>query len=172
MKKPKFKKCNFCNKEFKPYTSLDKFCSSMCRIDNIKSKRKFNHTKETCENRSGINNPSYRNGFYTRKKKKTAVGQREFNRVIKKIRSDMIDDKGFVYCEHCQTSNTARWEGHHLVYRSEKTGHDNLHKKENIINLCIKCHNEFHKNKHINRAFYVKERDLVELFGSSILPSR
>ena len=37
-KKSKVKTCINCNKEYKPYTSLTKYCSANCRVENIKKK--------------------------------------------------------------------------------------------------------------------------------------
>ncbi len=61
----KNKECKFCGKSFKPYTSLDKFCSVKCRVDNVKSKRTSNWSKESTSKIKGKNNPSYRNGMYS-----------------------------------------------------------------------------------------------------------
>lgn len=167
-KKPKYKKCKLCNTEFKPYTSLDKFCSANCRIESMKSKRdqRRRWNKDSVKKRHGKNNPGYRNGNYVRGKK------REFSRVfqnnVNALKAEMIKDVGYVYCQYCLTSQSLRFEGHHIIYRSEKPGHKHLHSKENTILLCIKCHNIFHKCKG-NRNDIVEERGLDKLFGIDIL---
>ena len=166
--KVKVKNCRFCEKEFSPYTSLQVFCSAECRINAEKSRRLYNHTKETCDNRSGKNNPSYRNGMYTRKAKKTSEGLRLFAKNAKEIKQSMIEDQGFISCEICDRSDSVKYESHHIIFRSEKRNHENLHDKENIILLCIKCHNNLHKKKSL-RNDLVKSRGLDKIFGSGII---
>lgn len=166
--KPKVKICKLCGKEFKPYTSLDKFCSSSCRIEFLKQnsgrKKRWNSTK----NIEGEKNPAYRNGFYTRISEKTAVGQRLFTKNAVEIEQDMINNVGYKYCQHCKISNPLRFERHHIIYRSEKPNHPNLHNKENIYILCIQCHNEFHKHKSLRNELVIN-RKLNEIFGDDIL---
>jgi hypothetical protein len=166
-KKPAIKVCKCCNKEFTPYTSLDKFCSANCRIENMKSKRTRRWSKESTEKRNGKNNPSFKSGMYSRSNSRTDEGQKEYLRNRNKLRSEMILNYGYLFCERCKTNETYQWEMHHLVYRSEKPYHENLHDKRNLINLCMKCHNWFHKNKS-NRNDIVEERKLYELFGQDV----
>jgi hypothetical protein len=167
VKKTKSKDCQYCGNQFIPYTSLDKFCSATCRVNNVKSKRKFNWTKEQTEKRVGDKNPAYRNGMYAKANKKTGIGQRLFNKNNKEIRQAQIQAVGHIYCENCKTSNSPRFEGHHLIFRSEKPLHQHLHDKENIYILCIGCHNEFHKNKSM-RNHLVEDRKLYLLFGEDV----
>jgi len=166
-KKPISKKCKVCDKDFQPYTSLDKFCSANCRVENMKSKRSRNWSKESTEKRIGKNNPSYKSGMYARATKKSAEGQKEYLRIRNEMRANMIIEHGYLFCERCGTNETYQWEMHHLVYRSEKPNHTHLHNKRNLINLCMKCHNWFHKSKS-NRNAIVEERKLYELFGEDI----
>jgi len=166
--KPKVKNCKFCNKEFQPYTSLDKFCSANCRVDNVKSKRTKNWGKEKCKKISGKNNPAYRNGMYSLGNKKTAIGERLYIKNRKELKEKIINEVGYVCCENCFTSNSLKWETHHIIFRSEKPLHKHLHDKENLIFLCIKCHNEFHKKKSI-RNNIVENRKLNLLFGNDVL---
>lgn len=116
----------------------------------------------------GENNPAYRNGNFVRGRKRINVGERIFIKNSKEIKQSMLDERGFIYCEFCETSNSLRFESHHLIYRSEKPEHENLHKKENLIILCIKCHNEFHKHKSLRNEI-VKSRHLEHLFDVDIL---
>lgn len=167
-KKPPTKTCKHCEQEFKPYTSLDKFCSTSCRIANMKSKRKSNWTEQQVKRRMGKNNPAYRTGNYTLGSKRSAVGQREFLRVRNQMRAERIEEHGYLFCEHCKTSDSYQWEMHHLVYRSEKPGHKHLHNPLNLIDLCVKCHNLFHKDKS-TRNEIVRERKLHLLFGNDVL---
>lgn len=167
-KKPSSKICNVCGKLFEPYTSLDKFCSANCRINNQKSKRSFNWTENQTQKRFGENNPAYRNGTFMRGRKKITVGERIFIKNSKELKQEMINDFGFIYCENCNTAKSLRFESHHLIYRSEKPEHENLHKKVNLIILCIKCHNEFHRHKSLRNEI-VNARHLENLFGVDIL---
>lgn len=166
-KKPKEKTCQCCQKIFVPYTSLDKFCSANCRVENQKSNRSRRWNPESTQKRIGINNPAYRNGMYTRETKKTSEGNRLFLKVRNSMREEMQNNFGYIFCEHCGTTSTYQFEMHHLIYRSEKPNHEHLHDKRNLINLCIKCHNWYHKNKS-NRNELVENRKLYELFGDDI----
>lgn len=170
-KKPKTKNCKVCNKEFKPYTSLDKFCSPNCRYENGKNtnrKTSRRWSREKLNKRNGKDNPAYRNGMYSKGVKVTGQGLAEFRRNGGEILNKMIEEKGFVYCQRCTTANTPRFEKHHIIYRSEKPKHPELHSKINIIVLCIKCHNELHKTKRL-RSYLVEERKLHLIFGNSVL---
>lgn len=166
-KKPKPKKCKLCSSEFQPYNSLDKFCSTTCRINNMKSKRKYTRPNAAIKV-TGENNPCYRNGMYARSAKKSMVGNRLFMKNRDELKQEIIERDGFISCQHCSTSQTYQWETHHIIYRSEKPKHPHLHDKVNLIVLCMKCHNEFHKNKG-TRDSIVIERKLNELFGDDVL---
>lgn len=166
-KKPKTKICGMCKVEFKPYTSLDKFCSANCRVENQKSKRSRRWSSESTEKRIGINNPAYRNGMYTRTSEKTAEGHRLFLKVRNGMRERMKNDYGYIFCERCGTTSTYQFEMHHVVYRSEKPNHPHLHDERNLINLCMECHNWYHKAKE-NRSILVETRKLYELFGEDV----
>jgi len=168
-KKPHaLKKCKQCKSKFTQYTTLQKFCSNQCRYDNEKSKRSFNISPERALAMTGKNNPAYRNGMYTRQSKISKKGDAIFKRNGKSIRQSLISEFGFIKCQHCDTSTSLRWEIHHIVYRSEKPNHEYLHDTRNLINLCIQCHNNFHKNKGM-RNDLVLNRDLHLLFGNDIL---
>ena len=164
----KNKNCFFCKKSFKPYTTLDKFCSLECRVNNQKSKRNSNWSTEKAKNITGENNPAYRNGMYCRKNKKSFKGERDFLRNAKEIKQGLINDYGYIHCENCKSSDSLRFETHHIIFRSEKPLHEHLHKKDNLIVLCIKCHNAYHKSKG-KRNELVVERGLNKLFGNDVL---
>ena len=165
--KPETKNCGFCNKEFKPYTSLDKFCSANCRVENQKKGRKRRWTQESCDKRKGDKNPAYVHGERSGGNSRTAEGIREFIRNRKEYVNEMIEKHGYQFCERCHRSDK-KLEAHHIVYRSEKPLHEFLHKKINIILVCVKCHNWFHDKKG-NRNELVVERKLNEYFGNDIL---
>ena len=165
--KPKEKTCQYCQSTFKPYSSLDKFCSANCRIDNMKSKRTRRWNSTSTEKRKGQNNPSYKSGMYAQGSSKSDIGQKLYLRNRNEIRSEMLLNYGYLFCENCKTNETYQWEMHHIIYRSEKPLHEHLHDKRNLINLCIKCHNWFHKSKE-NRNSLVEKRKLYELFGQDV----
>jgi hypothetical protein len=165
--KPLLKKCQCCDIEFKPYTSLDKFCSANCRIENMKSKRTRRWNKESTEKRIGKNNPAFKSGIYSRSNSRTDEGQKQYLRNRNELRAEMLLKHGYLFCEKCGTNETYQWEMHHVIYRSEKPLHKYLHDKRNLINLCMKCHNWFHKNKS-NRNYLVESRKLYELFGEDV----
>lgn len=166
-KKPKTKICKFCGKEFMPYTSLDKFCSANCRNENVKSKRSKNWGKEKCKSIMGEKNPCYRNGLRTSVSKQNGVGLHKFRRNYVELKSKMLNDDGFLHCEFCDITDK-KLEAHHIIFRSEKPNHEFLHEKINIILVCVKCHNLFHKHKN-TRNEIVKKRELNLLFGNDVL---
>ena len=162
------KKCAFCGVEFKPYASINKFCSAKCRIDNGKSNGKHRKSEEYCLSRTGDKNPCYRTGMYVRGTKQVGIGQKIFIRNVREIEERMMDSVGYKYCEFCGTTNTPRFEGHHIIFRSEKPGHEHLHSKPNLFLVCIGCHNQFHKVKGLRNEIVI-ERKLNELFGNDVL---
>lgn len=80
----------------------------------------------------------------------------------KEVVDDMLNEYGYIYCQHCETSNAYKFECHHIIYRSEAPNHPRLHSKDNLIIVCNKCHRKFHDNKNI-RDPYVKSRNLKPL---------
>jgi len=166
--RPKSLICKYCNKEYSPYSSINKYCSAECRINNEKSKRTKNWSTEKANSIKGENNPAYRNGNYCRSKKKTNIGQRLFERNRDKLKINIIEEYGYLHCQYCNISNSLRWETHHIIFRSEKPLHKYLHYPTNLVLLCIRCHNEFHKHKGL-RNDIVKSRQLNKLFGDDVL---
>lgn len=166
-KQSKTIKCKHCGIEFQPYTSLTKFCSSKCRINDQKSKRSKNWDSKKAEAITGKNNPAYRNGRYTRTSNKLTKGNALFRKRAKKLRERLIEESGFIHCEHCKRSDKAKYETHHIIYRSEKPGHQHIHDSSNLILLCVQCHNEFHKQKGM-RDDLVEKRELFKLFGNDV----
>ncbi len=150
--------CNNCLIEFNSWHKNTRYCSSKCNY--IKSK----------ELRIWELNPSYRNWMYSKLSNinKMRVWQEIFKKVCKILDDDILNKFWYLYCQNCWTSNSLRFEHHHIIYRSEKPKHEELHNIKNIILVCIKCHNYFHKSKW-NRNDIVKERNLNELFWDDIL---
>jgi hypothetical protein len=166
--KPKEKDCAVCGSPFKPYTTLDKYCSIKCRVANQKNKRKSNYTNDRVQKIIGENNPAYRNGMYMRASKRINKGQLLFAKNSKTLRESIVAEYGHIQCECCTTNNSLRWEVHHIIYRSEKPNHPHLHDIENLLHLCIQCHNKFHKTKGM-RDYLVAHRGLDKLFGQDVL---
>lgn len=162
-KKPKTKNCKQCEKEFKPYTSLDKFCCANCRVDFQKSKRTRNW--KSVENKIGKKNAAYVHGLA--KTQTLNLKQREYMRIRNAKAKSIIEEQGFICCQRCGSTG-CKIETHHIVFRSEKPSHEHIHNERNLIFVCVKCHNYFHKNKS-NRNYLVEDRNLTELFGDDIL---
>ena len=83
----------------------------------------------------------------------------------KELISEHLDQYGYIFCLHCKTSNSFKFHVHHIIFRSEKSNHPELHNKKNLIILCDKCHLKFHGKKDI-RNYLIEERNLKELFES------
>lgn len=157
-KNAKTRKCEECGVEFNRYY-VGKFCSRKCRGDNI-SRTKI---------RNGENNPSYRNGNYTKdnltKNKKTTNLHLS---ACRRYRTFFRKNNDYDYCELCGTSNSLKFETHHIIFASEAPKHKELHNFKNLIYLCINCHNELHKHK-ILRNKLVEKRQLNDLFGRNLI---
>jgi len=154
----KEKICKQCGEKFKAYRNFLEFCSRDCA---------YLYWKEN-NLRKEKNNPAYRNGKYTKKslsgnKKNTT----EHLNACRRYRTFFRKNNDYDYCELCGTSNSPRFETHHIVYASEAPKHKELHNFKNLIYLCIGCHNKLHSNK-ILRNDLVKERCLNELFKRNL----
>ncbi len=142
------KVCKTCKREYNAINTLQSYCSYPCALKNKKKCK----GKKCCINKK----PCRRNTNATFEKNKRELKQK------------MIDDIGYVHCQHCKRSNGARYEAHHIIYRSEKPGHEHLHDKRNLIIVCKNCHNDFHNNKG-KRNGLVEERGLQKIFGNDVL---
>jgi len=80
----------------------------------------------------------------------------------------MIDDQGYIECQACGATSSIKYETHHIIFRSEKPGHPHLHDKQNLVVLCIGCHNHWHKHKSARSEILI-DRRLDELFGLDII---
>jgi len=104
----------------------------------------------------------------TKAVKRTQRGNSEFERNARAVRVDMIEEHGYLFCQHCGRSDRGL-DTHHLIFRSEKPGHEYLHDKRNLSLLCMDgCHPLFHEEKSIRQEMVI-DRGLVELFGEDIL---
>lgn len=167
VKQKKIKNCSFCEKEFKPYTSLDKFCSVKCRIEKMKSKKPKKCGAEQVKKRKVALTPQYVNGLSTIGSKVNADGVGLFQKNSKELRESMLNEYGYLFCENCNLTSK-KLECHHIIYRSEKPSHEHLHCKENILMVCVPCHNKFHTNKGLRNEI-VEKRGLNLLFGNDVL---
>jgi hypothetical protein len=86
----------------------------------------------------------------------------------KELFDNMIEERGYIYCEDCNTSNAFKFHTHHIIFRSEKPLHKDMHNKLNLINLCNICHDRYHDDKGFRNKL-VEERGLNKLFGSDVL---
>jgi ribosomal protein S14 len=155
----KEKKCKQCGNNFKVYRNFLEFCSRDCAY------------KYWVENktRAEKNNPSYRNGKYTKKYlKENSKTTGEHLSACRRYRTYFRKNNDYDYCERCGTSNSLKFETHHIVYASEAPKHKELHNFKNLIYVCIGCHNELHKHK-ILRNKLVEERGLNELFNRNLI---
>ncbi len=88
----------------------------------------------------------------------------------KQIVNSMIDNHGFLFCQHCNRSDGPLSPPHHIIFKSERPGHPELHNVRNLILLCFECHDKFHGKikgftKHGMRKELIVERNLNKLFG-------
>ncbi len=83
------------------------------------------------------------------------------------ITQRQIDEDGYIHCEWPGCNETYLLEDHHIIYRSEKPGHENLHEPPNLIRLCKGHHDWIHESK-ANRNQLVEDRRLYLLFGNDV----
>lgn len=82
----------------------------------------------------------------------------------KTMTEEIREEYGYVFCRECSKSSGFRnLEWHHIIWRSEAPGHNNLHSRENLILVCNHCHDDFHTNKS-KRNKLVQKRNLTEVF--------
>lgn len=142
------KKCKTCKVEFKPFNSLQKYCSLKCRYaDN-----------------QVLNVPKRKAKISTYYK---PIPELERNKKL--LRFQLIKEKGKLFCQKCNSDHPKfGWHVHHIVFRSEKPGHKNLHDLINLIHLCSECHYWFHEVKG-RRIYLVEARQLNLVFGNDVL---
>jgi len=157
-------KCKICWKKFESKSKWQKFCWRDCFYQYSKNSRKWKW------------NPNYMSWKFvdwsnTKNRVEFNYKYREFQKNAKKIIERQKKEKWFTYCEICWNSNAYRYETHHIIYRSEKPKHKNLHNIKNLIRLCRECHIKIHKDKN-TRYKYIKNRELNKLFEDSTLTTR
>jgi len=191
--KPRNKKCVICGNDFIIDNQLrlqDKTCSFEChnklnkQLQIIRNKKEINRICKICgkefigkkwyigknickecrfkklsKDRKGKNNPAYTFGLRI-----NANYSGKHLRACKKYRKAFLEKYGYLFCEYCKINQALKFEVHHIVWASEAPKHPQLHNPKNLILLCIKCHNQFHKHKEM-RLKLVEERGLKELFS-------
>ena len=146
--------CKNCGKEFELFRSYRNICSYACGLeyDGKVPKEKIKPIKKKP------------------KKIKTYTSRRPYTNKANAIIEDMINRDGYAHCQKCGSSDM-KLDCHHIVYQSEMPKHKNLHHLNNLIILCRDCHNLMHEVKS-NRDYLIAERNLTELFGTSILSKK
>lgn len=145
-----------CTRLFKPFTSLQKYCSGKCKqTEAIKPKKARERKFEAPAKRKTENAKA--NNLFERNKKEMRETQKEVH--------------GHNFCQRCKRADK-QLSNHHIVYRSEKPNHPNLHDIINQIIVCDfysgSCHDWYHAKKS-NRNELVVERGLDIIFGFDIL---
>ncbi len=145
--------CVQCKTNYKTYEKTQMFCSKECsNIFVVKNKLK-----------KGAKCSSWKGGLYLGKNKKIYRSY-EHDKACHNYRVQFLKKNDYIFCELCGTSSALRFEAHHIVYASEKPKHKELHNPQNLILLCIKCHNKLHAKKHLRNDLY-EERKLKQLFS-------
>ncbi len=131
---------------FRIYRTTDKYCSWDCGKLDSKAKAKTKTTKKKNGDRA-----------YTKNRKEKV--------------QENLSSYGKLTCESCFESALKppmfKEECHHIVYRSEKPNHKEIHNKDNLIILCSECHDWIHRSKK-RRNKIVEERKLFKLFGEDV----
>lgn len=86
---------------------------------------------------------------------------------LKKYKKEFLKNHDWLFCEHCGISNPFRFEIHHIIYKSEMPGHEELNNSLNLILLCTDCHNKFHQKKSLRNKL-IKKRELNKLFEKNL----
>ncbi len=157
VKKKIVRRCKNCGKNFLGNALYKtEFCSMNCQWEYSSKKRK------------GKNNPAYRNGKYTESKKNiTTTGKHLY--ACKKYKKDFIKRNGRIFCESCGSTFSLRFETHHILSAGRFPKNPNLHNQNNLILLCVQCHNDFHSEK--RKEEYIKlviSRKLEKIFRVSL----
>lgn len=83
-------------------------------------------------------------------------------------RKKIINELEYIRCQSCGANKSFKFHCHHIVFRSEKPNHDNLHNPKNLIIVCDECHAHFHSKKSY-RNNLIRARKLNELFNDEYL---
>lgn len=135
-------RCKGCGTPFKPFNSLNRYCSVKCREKHdkvFKEKKPFSKLSE-----------------------KGKKGIAEFEKNKKLLKAEIIEQHGHLHCQRCKRVDMPL-EVHHIVFRSERPGHKQLHSLINLILVCKDCHDCFHDRRE-TRTEIVIERGLHFIF--------
>ena len=80
-----------------------------------------------------------------------------------KLIQQQLDVQGYNFCQYCLTSSSFKFSVHHIIFRSEMPKHKEIHNPKNLIIVCQKCHDNFHRVKSL-RSELVEKRGLKKLF--------
>ena len=85
------------------------------------------------------------------------------------IINNQMNTHNYLFCQNCNRSGCGL-EAHHIIFKSERPGHPEIHNPSNLILLCVECHNKFHGRikgfkKHDMRSELIKNRNLTDLFN-------
>ena len=92
----------------------------------------------------------------------------DYKTQAQKVIQRVTDEKGYPCCELCGRVN-GNLHVHHIIYRSEKPTHPELHNERNLILVCADgigytgCHEKLHADKG-KREKLVEKRELKKLF--------
>lgn len=123
------------------------------------------HYKSYSKERIGKGNPNFRGGVWSRNgyyKKGSKAVTKHMN-ACQNYRRDFLRKHDYLFCENCNKNNAFKFDSHHIIFASEKSGHKELHNFKNMILLCRDCHTNFHRHKYL-RNNLILDRGLVELF--------
>lgn len=166
------KDCVICGNSFKQYTTLDRYCSVRCSNLGVDSPTYEKMKKRRVAPKSKALGKAkvikIKRKTIPRYNVKSRTSENMFTRRKTTIRKRLNNEKGYLYCECCGRTQTARWEIHHIIYRSEKPNHLEIHSFLNLIHLAQECHIEFHEKKG-RRNELVRQRGLDLLFGNDVL---
>lgn len=143
-----------CGKVFNPMTTLQKCCSFKCQVIYLGKKGKL----------------TWRKGNHTTTiKPKVSESDLIFQENREILIANVKKKYGKLVCERCLKPNCGiRFHTHHIIYRSEKPKHPEIHNLKNLIHLGQPCHDWYHSKKS-NRNGLVEKRKLNLLFGNDVL---
>jgi hypothetical protein len=100
-------------------------------------------------------------------KKRTYILTR-LNQSIERINQRLVNEKWHKFCEFCNKIHTEGYVIHHIVFRSEKPKHKEIHNIDNLLLVWIDCHTKLHNQKNIRNPIVV-DRNLIKLFWDDIV---
>lgn len=153
---PVIRVCKECGKKFQDTAYFKRtYCSNECQ---------FRHHSK---NRKGKDNPNYKSGLYT-KRKRVSRQQVKHLTACQKYRRDFLKKHDHLFCEVCRVNQngTPQFQVHHIYPASLYPRHKELHNPKNLIMVCLECHHKFHAGKTYEKESkrLEQERGLKKLF--------